>query len=236
MGSRGAPEAAAAGPCSPAQCGWMSIPHPLIAAVEPVPRPEAAGATPEDTGTFSLTLCTCQSPQPETGATVPEQPMAQEAPSGSPGPHTLPPPRGWPPSVVSGSLRISRTSPPSLPLSSASCKSSHVTLRLWCHYCSHCPVWLCMRCHCTRLQDSPRCRGPPHPTHPSWGRWGPVDDPNTSLFGGKTLNLYMRPRSSAEPGLARQGSKGESSESSRQLRVVCSPLGLATPGWVGYQG
>ncbi|XP_005062658.1 PREDICTED: proline-rich receptor-like protein kinase PERK9 [Ficedula albicollis] len=88
MGSRGAPEAAAARPCSPAQCGWMSIPLPLIAALEPVPRPEAGGAAPEDTGTFSLTLCTCQSPQPETGPTLPEQPMAQEAPTGSPGPHS----------------------------------------------------------------------------------------------------------------------------------------------------
>ncbi|XP_077637589.1 plectin [Lonchura striata] len=124
MGSRGAPEAAAARPCSPAQCGWMSIPLPLIAAMEPVPRPEASGTAPEDTGTFSLTLCTCQSPLPETGATVPEQPVAQEAPTGSPGshsPHTLPPPWGWPPGVVLGSLRISKTSPPSHLLSSATC-------------------------------------------------------------------------------------------------------------------
>ncbi|XP_064559303.1 plectin [Zonotrichia leucophrys gambelii] len=41
-GSRGAPEAAAARLCPPAQCGWMSIPLPLIAAMEPVPHPEAA--------------------------------------------------------------------------------------------------------------------------------------------------------------------------------------------------
>lgn len=213
----------------------MSIPPPLIAAVEPVPRSEAGGTAPEDTGTFSLTLCTCQSPQPESGATVPKQPMAQEAPTGSPGPHsphTLPPPWGWPLSVVSGSLRISKTSPPSHPLSSASCKSSHVTLRLWCHYCSHYPVWLCMRCHRTRLQDSPHSRGTPHPGHRSSGQWGSMDYPNTSHFGGKTLNLYIRrsvcKRRSADPGLACQGSKGESSETSRQLCVVCSPLGPAT--------
>lgn len=111
----------------------MSIPPPLIAATEPVPRPEAGGTAPEDTGTFSLTLCTCQSPRPETGATVPKQPMAQEVPAGSPGPHlphTLPPPRGWPPGVVSGSLRISKTSPPSHLLSSATCKSTCYPLPL----------------------------------------------------------------------------------------------------------
>ncbi|XP_059706904.1 plectin [Haemorhous mexicanus] len=127
MGSRGAPEAAAARPCPPAQCGWMSIPLPLIAAMEPVPRPEAGGTAPEDTGTFSLTLCTCQSPLPETEAMVPEQPMAQEAPTGSPGPHsphTLLPPWGWPPGVVSGSLRISKTSPPP-PLLSSTTSSCH---------------------------------------------------------------------------------------------------------------
>lgn len=210
----------------------MSIPPPLIAATEPVPRPETA---PEDTGTFSLTLCTCQSPRPETGATVPEQPMAQEAPTGSPGPHqphTLPPPRGRPPGVVSGSLRISKTSPPSHLLSSASCKPSHVTLCLWCHYCSYYPVWLCMRCHCAGLQDSPHSWGPPPPKRHSLGQWGPVDYPNTSLLGGKTLNLYIPlsvcKRSSADPGLPCKGSKGESSETSRQLCVVCSPLGLAS--------
>ncbi|XP_017596707.1 PREDICTED: uncharacterized protein LOC108448427 isoform X2 [Corvus brachyrhynchos] len=235
MGSRGAPEAAAARPCSPAQCGWMSIPPPLIAAMEPVPRPEAGGTAPEDTGTSSLTLCTCQSPQPETGATVPKQPMAQEASTGSPGPHlphTLPPPRVWPPGVVSGSLRISKTSPPSHLLSSAACKSSHVTLCLWCHYCSHYPVWLCMRCHCARLQGSPHSWGPPHPDHRSSGQWGSISYPNTSLFWGKTLNLYILrsvcKRSSVDPGLPCKGSKGESSETSWQLCVVCSPLGLAT--------
>lgn len=211
----------------------MSIPPPLIAAVEPVPRPETA---PEDTGTFSLTLCTCQSPRPETGATVPEQPMAQEAPTGSPGPHpphTLPPPRGWPPGVVSGSLRISKTSPPPpLLLSCATCKPSHVTLCLWCHYCSHYPAWLCMRCHSARLQDSPHSRGPPHPERHSLGQWGSIDYPNTSLLGGKTLNLYIPrsvcKRSSAGPGLPCKGSKGESSQTSRQLCVICSPLGLTT--------
>ncbi|XP_023775749.1 uncharacterized protein LOC111924041 isoform X2 [Cyanistes caeruleus] len=206
MGSR---EAAAARPCSPAQCGWMSIPPPLIAAVEPVPRPEAGGTAPEDTGTFSLTLCTCQSPRPETGATVPEQPMARETPTGSPqgphSPHTVPPPQGWPRGVVSGSLRISKTSPPSHLLSSASCKSSHVTLSLWCHYCSHYPVWLCMRCLCAQLQDSPRSRGPPHPDHHSPGQGGSIDDTITSLFGDKTLNLYI-PRSVCKRAVWTQGS------------------------------
>ncbi|XP_059725072.1 uncharacterized protein LOC132339040 [Haemorhous mexicanus] len=235
MGSRGAPEAAAARPCPPAQCGWMSIPLPLIAAMEPVPRPEAGGTAPEDTGTFSLTLCTCQSPLPETEAMVPEQPMAQEAPTGSPGPHsphTLLPPWGWPPGVVSGSLRISKTSPPPPLLSSTTCKSCHVTLCLWCHYCSHDPLWLCMRCHCTQLQDRPHSQGLPHPDHHSSGQWGSMDYPNTSLFGGKTLNLYIPrsvcKRSSADPGLPCKGSKRESSETSQQLCVICLPLGLAT--------
>ncbi|KAM9278990.1 uncharacterized protein FYN16_001465 [Cariama cristata] len=37
MGSRGAWDATPPRPCSPAQCGWMSIPTPLTAATEPVP-------------------------------------------------------------------------------------------------------------------------------------------------------------------------------------------------------
>ncbi|XP_075271448.1 LOW QUALITY PROTEIN: plectin [Opisthocomus hoazin] len=49
MGSGGARDAAAARPCSPAQCGWMSIPPPLTAATEPAPRP----AAPDDAGTRS---------------------------------------------------------------------------------------------------------------------------------------------------------------------------------------
>lgn len=83
-----------------------------------------------------------------------------------------------------------------------------------------------------QLQGSPHSQGLPHPDHHSSGQWGSMDYPNASLFGGKTLNLYIPlsvcKRSSADPGLPCKGSKGESSETSQQLCVVCSPLGLAT--------
>lgn len=60
MGSRGHWDAAAARPCSPAQCGWMFIPTPLTAATEPpdpilgppAPRCRTQGCAPSP---FALT-------------------------------------------------------------------------------------------------------------------------------------------------------------------------------------
>ncbi|XP_039244120.1 nascent polypeptide-associated complex subunit alpha, muscle-specific form-like [Pipra filicauda] len=242
MGSRGAREAAAARRRSPAQCGWMSISPPLIAATEPVPCPGAGWTAPEDVGTCSLALCTCQSPRAETGAAVPGQPVAREAPTGSPNPSspcTPPPPQGRPPGAVLGSPWISMASPSSPLLSSTTCKSSHVTLRLRCRYCSHYPVWLCMRRRCPRLRDASHSLGPPVPRPSLIGASGAHRSPKQVFWGQNTKILtYTYCEVSVKGAVWTQGSPARAVKenplkpASSSVWSVCpSSLATVAVGW-----